>query len=112
MFGPSMRRGALTAGFALSMLAAPAVAAVSGVGAGVAPLAQGCPSSETHGPYTADCVPGVDPAPGAVTPNGPNQLPQTNGVYCTNENTGSCIGLGRVPQPPNPQPDTRIAQNG
>src|SRR4051812_28206411 len=96
IFQTPARRLFLAGGFAVAIAAAPAVAvfAVSTTSA-PAPVAQ-CPMGEVQDPATGMCMPA--PAQGSV--------PEIQGIPCTGQNTGECIGLGEEQQPP-PVPPPR-----
>jgi hypothetical protein len=96
----SARRIILAGGFALAFAAAPAVAAFAvPVAANAAPAAS-CPAGEEEDMYTGSCLPhtvpnsptnnGYPPSPIEQSPGG---LPSVDGIPCTGENTGQCIGL-------------------
>ena len=51
-----------------------------------------CVSGTSGGPPV---VPNTAPGTGAVFGGGPNQLPTVNGIPCTPEHLGTCIGLAQ-----------------
>lgn len=75
------------------------------VGAGMCATAApgfACPYGTVPSDFAGVCVSGpsggqgVTPAPpqtGAVFGGGPNELPTVNGIPCTPEHLGTCIGL-------------------
>ena len=89
-----------------SLLGAAACAALvaAGLCATAAP-AQACPYGTVPSHFDGVCVSGASGgggAPGVVNPvqaggaqlsGGPNELPRVNGVPCTPQNIGTCIGL-------------------
>lgn len=116
-------------GFAVAIAAAPVVVALSAP-ADPAPdtLADECPSNEMMDPNSGACKPISDVAPqttnpiepgvtdlqpGSLTESGAGnvgQLPEVNGIPCTGQDTGLCIGMqenspsntGNVTLPPVP----------
>jgi hypothetical protein len=97
----SARRLIITGGFALAVAAAPAVAAFAGPSAG--PVAQpSCPAGEESDMYTGMCVPHTVPnsptkpaapaSPFGSIPGNPD-VPEIDGIPCTGNNSGQCIGL-------------------
>ena len=84
------RRLILAGGFAVAIAAAPAIALfVVPTTSTPAPVAQ-CAGGEVQDPATGMCMPA--PAQGSV--------PEIQGIPCTGQNTGECIGLGEEQQPP------------
>lgn len=97
------------AGFAALIVLAPAAAAAptgtddtNTVGG-----SKNCPTTLTGQVYVG-CVPGVIPPPSAVDLRGPGQLPTVYGVPCKGSNSGTCIGLSRLPLAVAPVPDTVV----
>lgn len=85
--------------------AAACVALVAaGLGATAAP-ASACPYGTVPSNFAGVCVSGssggpavvphTPPGTGAVFGGGPNQLPTVNGIPCTPEHLGTCIGLAQ-----------------
>ena len=97
----SAQRLALAGGFALAVVAAPALAAFA-VPA-TAPLAA-CPAGQAPNPATGGCE--------VQAPTGPQGgLPQVNGIPCTGANTGQCIGLQQEQQAPAVQPRSTVSSS-
>ena len=93
-FQNSARRLILAGGFAVAIAAAPAIALfVVPTASSPAPVAE-CAMGEMQDPATGMCMPA--PAQGGV--------PEIQGVPCTGQNTGECIGLGEEQQQPPPVP--------
>lgn len=85
-------------------LRAAACAMLVGAGLGVtAAPASACPYGTVASDFDGVCVsggtsggqavPNTAPGGGAVYGGGPNQLPTVNGIPCTPQNIGTCIGL-------------------
>jgi hypothetical protein len=92
-FQTPARRLILAGGFALAIAAAPAVAIFAvPTSSTPAPVAQ-CPMGEAQDPATGMCMP--VPAQASV--------PEIQGIPCTGQNTGECIGLGEGQQLPAPR---------
>ena len=80
------------------------VLVAAGACAAAAP-ASACPSGTVASDFPGVCVSGasgggqaVEPAPaqgGAVFSGGPNELPSVDGVPCTPQHLGTCIGLAQ-----------------
>jgi len=97
----SARRLALAGGFALTVAAAPAVAAFTVPSTG--PIAA-CPPGQVANAATGGCD--------VQAPTGPQGgLPQVNGIPCTGANTGQCIGLQQEQQAPAVQPRSTISSS-
>ena len=74
----------------------------AGLGATAAP-ASACPYGTVASDFDGVCVsggtsggqavPNMPTGGGAVYGGGPNQLPTVNGIPCTPQNIGTCIGL-------------------
>jgi hypothetical protein len=93
-FQTPARRLILAGGFAVAIAAAPAIAVFAVPTTSTpAPVAQ-CPMGEMQDPATGMCMPA--PAQGSV--------PEIQGIPCTGQNTGECIGLGEEQVPPAPRP--------
>jgi len=110
---PSLRRFVLAGGYALAVAIAPAITAVAVPSTALAAPAASCPAGEEEDLYTGSCLPHTVPnspsnngfpasSLGSV-PGNPS-LPQVDGIPCTGNNTGECIGLQenapRFVQPP------------
>lgn len=99
-------------GFAVAVAAAPVVVALATPSGTAGPAVAECPSTEIADPVTGACQPIQDVAPPTQNPIDPEkaalepgsltegtgtgstgQLPEVNGIPCTGENTGQCIGL-------------------
>jgi len=86
-----------------TLLAAGACAALTGAGLLAAAPAGACPYGTVPSSFEGVCVSGpagglpqapiVTTGTGAVIGGGPNQLPTVNGIPCTPEKIGTCIGL-------------------
>ena len=92
-FQSPIRRLILAGGFAVAIAAAPAVAVFAVPTTSLPTQVAECLMGEVQDPATGICMPA--PAQGGV--------PEIQGVPCTGQNTGECIGLGEEQQPP-PQP--------
>ncbi len=110
----SVKRLALISSVFAAMAAMPAA-----VGIRSAPLvdhtADACQTSEVTQIYFDGCLPSIDPPQAQVNQRGPDELPEIRGVPCDGTNSGTCIGLSRLPggmpvQPDAvaPQPDTQV----
>ena len=91
-----------TAGFAVAIAAAPAVAAFAVPS--VAPSFGACSNGESADVYTSSCTPDL-------VPNSP--LPAVDGIPCTGGNSGQCIGLSEEQQSAGPmaQPDSTVGSS-
>lgn len=99
-----VQRLLVSCGFALAVVAAPTAAMMSPSPAAPAPQA-GCPAGEENDVFSGDCQPFLAPntqGPDysgnfseSVSPvNGANpDIPQIDGIPCTGNNSGQCIGL-------------------
>lgn len=111
----SAKRIILAGGFALAVAAAPAVAAFAVPFTALGAPAASCPSGEEEDLYSAACLPhtvpnsptGGSPASPLGTISGNPDLPAVDGIPCTGENTGQCIGL-QEDAPASVQPPTSI----
>ena len=85
---------AVLVGAGLSASAAPAWACPSGTVptdfAGVCVSGQAGAGAPVNGQLTA---PAMSPGHGAVMGSGPNSLPSVDGIPCTPQKIGTCIGL-------------------
>jgi hypothetical protein len=108
----SARRLALAGGFALAVVAAPALGAFTFPSTG--PEAA-CPAGQILNPVTGGCeVPPPTNSQDGIsysTPGDPNSLPEVQGIPCTGANTGQCIGLREEQQPPAVQPRSTISSS-
>lgn len=106
----SARRLTLAGGFAVAVAAVPAVAAFAVPAAGGAPALAACPNGESEDIYTGVCVPDIVPnsPEGQTSPGG---LPEINGIPCSGANTGQCIGLSEVQQPPVVMPHSSVSSS-
>ena len=112
----SARRLAIAGGFALAVAAAPAVAAFTLPSTGPAPAVAACAPGEVVNPADGACVPGpVSTNQGEISNSMPgagnNSLPEVQGIPCTGANTGQCIGLQEVQQPPVVEPHSEISSS-
>ena len=89
-FQTPARRLILAGGFAFAIAAAPAVAVFAVPTTSMPTQVAECLMGEMQDPATGMCMPA--PAQGGV--------PEIQGVPCTGQNTGECIGLGEEQQPP------------
>jgi hypothetical protein len=101
----------LAGGFAVAIVAAPVVVALSAPAAAPSPAQAEGPMTEVMDPNTGACRPITDMAPQTTSPIEPGitnlqpgsltqsgqgnvgQLPEVNGIPCNGGNTGLCIGL-------------------
>ncbi len=83
-----------------------AVATAADAGANVSDMP--CPGSVTEALVIEGCLPSTDPSADSLDMRGPNQVPEVNGIPCTGSNTGTCIGLSRLPSADAPEPDTSV----
>lgn len=91
----SARRILLAGGFALAVVAAPAVAAFTAVAAVPGSAVAECASGEEEDQFTGECTPFLvpnSPSPFTTTAANPD-IPEINGVPCTGRDSGACIGL-------------------
>lgn len=84
------------------LLGAGACVAIVGALCATAAPAAACPNGTVPSDFSGVCVSGqsggqqVAPAPphtGAVYSGGPNELPTVDGIPCTPQHLGTCIGL-------------------
>lgn len=97
------------------LVAAAALPAALGVASATSaspatPLADPCPTNEVTQIYFDGCLPSIDPPQGEVNVRGPDELPEIRGIPCDGSNTGTCIGLSRLPGGTPAQPDSGPAQ--
>lgn len=91
----SPRRIILAGGFALAIVAAPAVAAVT-VPSTAPSFGAACPGGEEEYLYTGECLPHTvpnSPTLGFSTNAANPDIPEIDGVPCTGRDSGACIGL-------------------
>ena len=96
----AVRRGILVFGCAVAFAAAPLMVA--------SPAAADCPSGTVPTHFAGVCIQGQDgeqnapsnataplpgSAPGANTVNNPNGVGSVNGIPCTPQHLGTCIGM-------------------
>ena len=93
-FESPVRRLILASGFAAAIAAVPAVAVSAIPTTSMPTQVAECPMGEVQDPATGMCMPA--PAQGVV--------PEIQGIPCTGQNTGECIGLGEEQRPPQPIP--------
>ena len=108
-----MKRLLLTCGFAFAALAAPTVSLTTTLPAATAPQAA-CPAGEENDAFSGTCQPFL--APNTHTSQGPDysgnfaepispvnganpDIPEIDGVPCTGNNSGECIGLAENAPP-------------
>lgn len=101
----SPRRLILAGGFAVAVVAAPAIAAFTGTAAG--PAFAACPGGESADTFTGACVPELVPNSPTFGQTSPGGLPEISGIPCTGGNSGQCIGLAEEQQAQGPQPIPR-----
>ena len=114
----SARRLIIAGGFAVAVAAAPAIAFVATPTPAATPLAQ-CPAGEEHDLYTSLCIPHLVPNAGqpySAIGGNPDlaavNLPGGGGaIPCTGHNSGQCIGLAEVQQPPMVQPESTFGSS-
>lgn len=105
------RRVLIGAGLAAAVVAAPVIAAVGATAHGPATPLAACPPNEVLDIASGACKPVTDVAPKTMNPIEPGntalqpggltssrpgdvgRLPEVNGIPCTGQNTGLCIGL-------------------
>jgi hypothetical protein len=94
IFEISARRLILAGGFALTVAAAPAVAAVTVPTLGLTTNVADCVSGEEEDLYTGECVPHTVPNSPFSTNAANPDIPEIDGVPCTGgRSSGACIGL-------------------
>lgn len=114
-----------TCGFALAVVAAPAVMTLTNAPAPAQPQAS-CPAGEDNDVFSGECMPFLSPnthgssqGPDysgnfseSISPiNGANpDIPEIDGVPCTGNNPGQCIGLAEN-QVPNVQPHSTVSSS-
>lgn len=91
------------------------VGAVAISAASIAPgvrtnIADPCATNDVTQVYFDGCLPSIDAPQAQVNQRGPNQVPEIRGIPCNGSNTGTCIGLSRLPGGPNAQPDATAPQ--
>jgi hypothetical protein len=112
------RRMIIAGGFAVAVAAAPAIAFVAMPTPAATPLAQ-CPGGEEHDLYTSLCIPHLVPNAGSpYSPIAGNpdlaavNLPGGGGsIPCTGHNSGQCIGLSELQQPPMVTPESSVGSS-
>jgi hypothetical protein len=70
-----------------------------------------CPGNETQSVVVQGCLPSTQPPADDLDLRGPDEVPTINGIPCTGSNTGTCIGLSRLPSADAPEPDTSVHQS-
>jgi len=102
----------LTAGFALTLAAAPVATAFTIASTGPAPTAvAACPDGQTLNPGTGECMPSAQDGSGDIsfsTPGDHNSVPEVQGIPCTGADTGECIGLQELQDPPAVEPSSTL----
>ncbi len=103
----------LAGGFALAALSAP-LGAVLGAKAPATAMAT-CPAGESQDVYTSTCTPDLvpnSPPPFSAIPGNPD-LPAVDGIPCSGNNSGQCIGLteGQQAQGALVQPHTSVSSS-
>jgi hypothetical protein len=118
----SAQRVLISCGFALAALAAPAAAMISAAPATSVPAAA-CPAGEESDVFSGDCQPFL--APNTNSPDysgnfseplsqvdGANpDVPVIDGVPCTGENSGECIGLAEDQVPNDVSPHSTVSSS-
>ena len=89
-FQQRARRLTIAGGFALAVVAAPAIAVLSAPTAPM-PLAQ-CMAGEVQHPDTGVCMPGTESNAPAAAPGNPD-VPMVDGIPCLGHQAAECIGL-------------------
>lgn len=102
----SLRRLILAGGFAVAVVAAPAVAALA-LPSAPAPSVAACPNGEIEDTFTTVCTPELVPNSPGFSTTSPGGLPSIDGIPCTGGNSGQCIGLAEEQQAQGPQPVPR-----
>jgi len=106
------RRLILAGGFALTVAAAPMVAAFTAPSTGPAPTAVAeCPDGQTLNPGTGECMASAQDGSGDIsysTPGDHNSVPEVQGIPCTGSNTGECIGLQNIQDAPSVEPTSTL----
>jgi hypothetical protein len=67
-----------------------------------------CPGNVAESLVIQGCLPSTDAPPDSLDMRGPDQVPKLDGIPCTGSNTGTCIGLSRLPSADVTQPDTSV----
>jgi hypothetical protein len=93
----------LAGGFAVAVVAAPAVAAVAML-TNTAPTIAACAGGESEDTFTGECTPDLVPNSPEVGVTSPGGLPEVDNIPCTGGNSGQCIGLSEEEQAEGPQP--------
>lgn len=88
------RRLILAGGFAVAVVAAPAISILAVPTPGtLAPPVAACTSGEEEDVYTTVCTPMLVPnSPFGTVPGNPD-IPAIDGIPCAGRHSGSCIGL-------------------
>lgn len=101
-------------GFALAALSAPTVAALA-LTDSAATGVSACPAGESEDVYTNTCTPDLvpnSPSPMSAIPGNPD-IPAINGIPCSGNNSGECVGLAEEQQAQAPlvQPHTSVSSS-
>ncbi len=83
-----------------------AAAAASPAGANVSDMP--CPGNVAESLVIQGCLPSTDPPADSLDMRGPDQVPKLRGIPCTGSNSGTCIGLSRLPSADAAEPDTTV----
>jgi len=70
-----------------------------------------CPGNVAESLVIQGCLPSTQPPADELDTRGPNQVPKVHGIPCTGSDTGTCIGLSRLPSAEAPEPDTSVQQS-
>jgi hypothetical protein len=67
-----------------------------------------CPGNIAESLVIQGCLPSTSPPADELDLRGPDEVPKLYGIPCTGANTGTCIGLSRLPSADAPEPDTSV----
>ncbi len=67
-----------------------------------------CPGNVAESLVIQGCLPGTEPPADSLDMRGPDEVPKVNGIPCTGDDTGTCIGLSQLPSADVPEPDTSV----
>ena len=70
-----------------------------------------CPGNVSEALVIQGCLPSTNLPNESLDMRGPDEVPKINGIPCTGSNTGTCIGLSRLPSADAPEPDTSVQQS-
>ena len=96
------RRLIIAGGFVAAVAAAPAIAAFAMPTTGAPAHVSACPSGESEDTFTTVCTPDLVPNSPEKMTSPVGGLPEIDGIPCTGDNSGQCIGLSEEQQAEGP----------